>query len=93
MNNCGILLFLFCFVFVVQGYPNGAPTTQDSCLNLQPLHTDPVTGEQYPNQQNQAPLQDRDIYGGLSTMCYANRLSKSSNYRYPFINIQTVTSE
>jgi len=56
MKNCGILLFLFCFVFVVQGYPNGAPTTQDSCLNLQPLHTDPVTGEQYPNQQEQAPF-------------------------------------
>ncbi|XP_076093321.1 uncharacterized protein LOC143064398 isoform X2 [Mytilus galloprovincialis] len=44
------------FVNLILGYPNGAPRTEDSCLNLQPIHSDPITNQQFPNQQGPAPF-------------------------------------
>ncbi|CAC5414907.1 unnamed protein product [Mytilus coruscus] len=44
------------FVNLILGYPNGAPRTEDSCLNLQPIHSDPTTNQQFPNQQGPAPF-------------------------------------
>ncbi|XP_052091697.1 putative ferric-chelate reductase 1 isoform X2 [Mytilus californianus] len=54
-------LLQLCFVYLIfvnliQGYPNGAPRTEDSCLNLQPIHSDPTTNQQFPNQQGPAPF-------------------------------------
>ena len=52
----GILVLFVVMVSVIHGYPNGAPRTEDSCLNLQPIHTNPITGEQFPNQEGPAPF-------------------------------------
>lgn len=42
---------LLCSKFSVLSYPQGAPVRTESCINLQPIHMDPVTNQQVPNQQ------------------------------------------
>lgn len=42
---------VLCCKFSVLSYPQGAPVRTESCINLQPIHMDPLTNQQVPNQQ------------------------------------------
>ncbi|XP_052683890.1 hepatitis A virus cellular receptor 1-like isoform X3 [Crassostrea angulata] len=42
---------VLCCKFSVLSYPQGAPVRTESCINLQPIHMDPLTSQQVPNQQ------------------------------------------
>lgn len=42
---------VLCSKFSVLSYPQGAPVRTESCINLQPIHMDPMTNQQVPNQQ------------------------------------------
>eukprot|EP00105_Crassostrea_gigas_P015643 XP_011432706.1 PREDICTED: ferric-chelate reductase 1 isoform X5 [Crassostrea gigas] len=42
---------VLCCKISVLSYPQGAPVRTESCINLQPIHMDPLTNQQVPNQQ------------------------------------------
>ncbi|XP_056007076.1 protein let-653-like isoform X1 [Ostrea edulis] len=48
-----VIFFVLCYEYSVLAYPQGAPVRTESCVNLQPVHVDPLTNQQVRNQQGQ----------------------------------------
>ncbi|KAK3108832.1 hypothetical protein FSP39_016847 [Pinctada imbricata] len=53
--SCYGALILSCLLVVSFAYPQGAPVRQESCVNLQPIHIDPLNQQQVQNQNSENP--------------------------------------
>nr|XP_022309608.1 uncharacterized protein LOC111115237 [Crassostrea virginica] len=54
MSRFCVYLVVFCAMccrFSVLSYPQGAPVRTESCVNLQPVHTDPLSNQPVQNQK------------------------------------------
>ena len=54
MSRFCVYLVVFCAMccrFSVLSYPQGAPVRAESCVNLQPVHTDPLSNQPVQNQK------------------------------------------